>query len=103
MDAPDPETVAAALDLYMDELLEDDRTSFTFAEAEKLAIELGFSIATAVIKGLKARGLTMNERQPERKVRGFRSNNHNRYCDPNNKTHGGSGYEQISGFAGQTG
>ena len=103
MHAPNPKVVAEALDLFRDELLEDDRTSFTFAEAEKLAGELGFSVASVVIQGLKARGFTMVERQPDRQVRGFRSNNHNRYCDPTNKTHGGSGWEQITGFAGQNG
>ncbi len=100
---PDPKAVAALLDRFVDELLDDERTSFTFAEAEELSTELGFSTAVEVIKGLRARGCAMDERLPERKIRGFRSNSHDRYCDPENKAHGGSGWEQISGFAGQTG
>jgi len=100
---PDPKAVKEALDLFVADLLDDDRTSFTFQEAEGLAAELGFSTAVEVIKGLRERGCAMDERKPAREVRGFRANNHNRFCDPANKTHGGTGWEQINGFAGQSG
>lgn len=101
--SPDPKAVKEALDLFVVELEEDGRTSFTFQEAEALADELGFSTAVEVIAGLRGRGLAMDERKPAKRVRGFTANSHDRYCDPANKTHGGSGYEQINGFAGQTG
>lgn len=101
---PDPKTVAEALRLCRDELLEDERTSFTFEEAGKLANELGFSNSVEVIAGLKALGLEMEERQPARRVRGVRTSSNDRWFGPGAcKTHGGSGHEQITGFAGQRG
>ncbi len=104
MNAPDPKIVSDALEEFCDELLGNDRTSFTFGEAEKLAIELGFSLAAPVIKGLKDRGLSMDERTPPRRVRGFHSNSNDRWYGPGScPTSGGSGWEQISGFAGQQG
>jgi hypothetical protein len=104
MHAPDPETVSASLDEFRDELLGNDRTSFTFGEAEKLAFELGFSLAAPVIKGLKDRGLGMDERIPPRRVRGVRTSSNDRWFGPGScPTSGGSGWEQISGFAGQQG
>jgi len=102
--APKPEVVSAALVTFCEELLEDDRTSFLFKEAEALAFELGYSIATPVIQGLKKLGLDMIERLPPRKVRGVRTSSNDRYFGPgSSKCHGGSGHEQISGFAGQRG
>lgn len=104
MQAPNPEKVKSALEAFRDELLDDDRTEFTFGEAEKLAHELRFSTAAEVIRGLKALGLTMKERVPVKEVRGFNSNSHDRWYGKGScKTHGGSGWEQVTGFAGQEG
>jgi len=97
---PELESVEA----FAESLLDDERTEFTFEEATELAIALGFSVATPVIRALKEYGFRMAERQPERQVRGFHANNHDRWYGKGScPTHGGSGWEQISGFGGQTG
>ncbi len=85
-------------------LLDDDRTEFTFEEAEELAWALGFSVSTPVIVALKDYGFTMATRESERQVRGFHANNHDRWYGKGScPTHGGSGWEQISGSSGQEG
>jgi hypothetical protein len=97
---PELESVEA----FAESLLDDERTEFTFEEALELATALGLSVATPVIRALKEYGFRMEERQPERRVRGFRTNSHDRWTGPGScATHGGSGWEQISGFGGQTG
>lgn len=100
MEAPELRSVEA----FAEYLLDDERTEFTFEEATELAGALGLSVATPVIRDLKTYGFSMTPRQPERQVRGFHANNHDRWYGPGAcRTHGGSGWEQISGFGGQTG
>jgi hypothetical protein len=85
-------------------MLDNDRTEFTFEEATELSEALGFSIATPVVRALREIGFTMRERACEKRVRGFHANSHDRWTGPGAcKTHGGSGWEQITGFAGQRG
>jgi hypothetical protein len=88
------------LETFGEELLDNDRTSFTYQEAEVLAEKLE-CLPSAVIKALKDFGFTMETREPEKKVRGFRSNNNDRWSAY--PSHGGSGHEQINGFAGEVG
>lgn len=89
---------------FAEECLGNDRVEFTYEEALKLAREAGFSVALPAIQWLKDFGMTMAVREPAKSVRGFRSSNHDRYFGPGSSPmHGGSGYEQISGFAGQEG
>ena len=93
-----------SVEAFGEYLLADDRTSFTFEEACTVAESLGLSIPTPVIRGLKDYGFQMVERPTEKKVRGFRSNSHDRWSGPGAcKSYGGSGWEQINGFAGQEG
>ena len=80
--------------------MDDDRTSFTFTEADELAKTLQVSTAK-VIRDLKAYGLTYCGRPNEKSVRGFTSNSHDRWSG--NPCSGGSGWEQVTGFAGQEG
>jgi len=83
------------------DLVDDDRTSFTFAEADELAETLQVTTAK-VIRDLKAYGLTYEGRPNEKSVRGFTSNPHDRWYGPGSSpTHGGSGWEQIAGFGGR--
>jgi len=82
------------------DIMDDDRTSFTFAEADELAETLGV-LTAQVIRDLKAYGLTYDGRTTERKVRGFTTNSHDRWNG--NPCSGGSGWEQVTGFAGQEG
>lgn len=85
---------------FVEDLLGDDRTSFTYEEADGLGVALKCTTAK-VIRELTAYGLTYEGRPKEKKVRGFTSNCHDRW--QNSGCHGGSGWEQVSGFAGQEG
>jgi len=93
---PEYESVEA----FAEFLMADDRESFTYMEAD--LIGRGLKVATyVVIDGLKEYGFGYEGRASEKRVRGFRSNSHDRWqaypsC-------GGSGWEQISGFAGRSG
>lgn len=74
-----------------------------FSEIEAIANEVGIALGTMV--GLvKGYGLKIGKRAIVREVRGFKSNPHDRwYGKGSSPTHGGSGWEQITGFAGQNG
>lgn len=85
-------------------LLGEDRTSFTFAEACEVASAIGHSVPTIVIRALKAYGFTAEARPIERRVRTISTSSHDRYFGPgSSRTYGGSGWEQITGIAGQAG
>lgn len=96
---PSPEMTS--IESFGDFLLADDRTEFTFNEAVALAEALGQSVPVYVIKGLKALGFTMEPREVPKHVRGFTSNSHDRWSAY--PSHGGSGWQQIAGFAGDEG
>ena len=88
-----------AIEDFATELLEDERTSFTFEEAEALSDEVGVH-AYVVVRELKAVGFEMEPRVSERRVRGFNTSSHDRWYGPGScPTHGGSGWVQITGFA----
>ncbi len=99
-----PQALLARLDkmvvVFINDKLDDDEISFSFAEAEALAEEAEIHVSTVVAK-LRGLGLDYTGREVPKKVRGFTTNNHDRWqaCP----TSGGSGWEQISGFAGQRG
>ncbi len=95
-----PETVED----FANFLLDEDRTEFTFVEADRVARGLGLSVATSVIRQLKGYGFTMASRVEPPRVRGFLTSSHDRFYGPGScPTHGGSGWEQIAGFAGRAG
>ena len=94
----------ASVETFGEFLLDEDRTEFTYEEAVLIAKNLKHSVATLVIRDLKSYGFTMTERGIPKRVRGFTTSSHDRYYGPgSSKMHGGSGHEQISGFAGQKG
>lgn len=100
MGNPELESVEA----FGEYLLDNDRTTFTFEEACELAEAIGHSVPTLVIRSLKAYGFTPGVRCPEKRVRTISSSNHDRWFGPGSSpTHGGSGWEQITGFAGRQG
>jgi hypothetical protein len=104
MALPTKAELESAVLVLGEELLDNERMSFTFAEAEALADALGYSTATPVIRALKTIGFAMDERKPERRVRTVSSNPHDRWHGPGSSpTYGGSGWEQINGFAGDEG
>jgi hypothetical protein len=94
MDTPELTSVEA----FVEHLLDDDRTQVTFEETVELATALGQSIPTNVIHELQQYGIQVGERAISKRVRGFRSNSHDRWSAY--PSHGGSGWEQITGFAG---
>lgn len=93
-----------SIEAFGEFLLENERSSFTFEEAEELATALGLSMATPVIRALKEYGFTQEPRAIARHHRGFLTSSHDRFYGPGSSpSHGGSGWEQISGIAGQEG
>jgi hypothetical protein len=102
-DTATPEQYATAIEEFATDLVDDERASFTFEEADGLAETLKCTTAK-VIRDLRAYGLTYQGRPNEKRVRGFSSNPHDRWYGPgSSRTHGGSGWEQINGFGGQKG
>jgi len=88
------------VETFVEYLMAEERTMFSFSEADLVAQAM--KVATyKVIEGLKSFGFTYEGRSEPKKVRGFTSNSHDRWqaC----RSHGGSGWEQITGFAGQKG
>lgn len=80
--------------------MDDERTDFTHLELRALALnarQSGSKIRTA----LEAYGLSLRHREAHKTTRGFNSWDNNRWAG--NPCGGGSGHEQIRGFAGQTG
>lgn len=92
----------ASVEAFGEFLLDEGRTEFSFKEAETLAEGVGHSTTFYVIRALKVYGFTMSERAEPKRVRGMKTSSNDRWFGPgSSKSHGGSGGEQISGFAGQ--
>jgi hypothetical protein len=73
------------------------------ADVEQIAKHTGMG-NHAVIAALRGYGIALAERRPARHRRGFLTSSHDRWFGPGSSpTHGGSGYEQITGFAGARG
>lgn len=86
------------IEAFAEDLLDDDREDFTFEEASELADQLGCH-PSVIIRVLKEIGFGMRPRSKGSRVRGFRSNSHDRWTAY--PSHGGSGWSQITGFAGK--
>jgi hypothetical protein len=95
----EPENLTS-VETFVQTLVDNERTGFMPGEAQKLAIALHRSLPE-IIKELKDYGLTVVVNQRQAQARGFNSNDHNLFASMNH--HGGSGWEQVSGFAGQNG
>lgn len=87
-----------SVETFVQFLIDDERESFTHVELSALAARVRKS-HQALKKELESWGLTLEVRQKERKTRGINSKDHDRWeaCP----TFSGSGWNQISGFAGQ--
>jgi len=91
------------VELFIQFCEEDDREEFTHVELRALALNTQQS-GSKIRPMLEAAGLTLAARLPEKKVRGFGSNSHDRWSGPGScQSHGGSGNDQIQGFAGRRG
>jgi len=92
-----------SIESFVDFLMEDERTSFNHDELGQLAYSLRRSLRE-LRHELEGWGLALEARPHERAVRGINSNPHDRWYGPGAcRTHGGSGWEQITGFAGRRG
>jgi hypothetical protein len=97
---PQDEPEYASVEALAEFLMDDNRDSFSVEDVIKLA-ERTQGSNLKIIHELKAYGLKMVARQPVRVVRGFKSNSHDRWTAY--PSHGGSGWEQITGCAGKPG
>lgn len=92
----------AVLSLALEVEDDDNRKVVSFEECDAVAEALGCH-ASCITRGLRALGFETVRAIP-RRVRTISSNSNDRWFGPGScPTHGGSGYEQISGFAGQKG
>lgn len=89
-----------SVELFIQFCEEDDRETFTHVELRALAMNTQQS-GSKIRPLLEAAGLSLALRAPEKKIRGFTTNQHDRWQVSGN--HGGSGGDQILGFAGRRG
>lgn len=93
----------AAVEAICEDALDNDQTSVEYTEIEAVAEEVGLHVTT-LIGMVKALGLRVGPREKVKEVRGFTANSHDRWHGKGScPTHGGSGWEQIIGFAGKPG
>ena len=96
----DPET--ESVEAFAEYLLDDERDSFTFDEVSLLNTKLGMR-RDQIVKELEGYGLTYEPRGTEKRVRGFKTSSNDRWFGPGSMdSHGGSGADQICGFAATT-
>ncbi len=89
------------IEVFVEYLMSDDQTMFQLSDVEQIAFALRRNQST-IIAELKSYGLAMVPRTPPKAVRGFTTNNHDRWYGPGAaRSYGGSGHEQIAGWAGQ--
>lgn len=97
--APEYESIETFVQYVMDE----DRTMFDHNDLGELACGLQRS-RCKVREELEGFGLTLAPRAFEKRVRGFTTSSNDRWFGPgSSNSHGGSGWEQIAGFAGRKG
>lgn len=84
------------------QLLEDEeRNIFTHVELQKLSLGTN-TFYREILRRLIKDGFHLKERTSPRHIRTFSTPSHDRWFGPGSSpTHGGSGWEQISGFAGR--
>lgn len=88
------------IDEFIEDLMGDERNSFTFDEAEQVAKKTRCNTAH-VIKRLQEFGLKYEGRPVPKRIRGFSANSHDRWSGPGSSpTHGGASTDVISGFSG---
>lgn len=93
---PELESVETFVQYCMDE----DRFTFTHLELRALALNCKLS-GSKIRADLEGYGMSLGERVVAKQIRGFTANNNNRW--QGNPCAGGSGHDQINGFAGRNG
>jgi len=93
----------ASVEDFVEFLWDDDRTEFDWRHLNCLASRTGKS-NRALRQELEGWGLKLAERKRPNKTRGFQTSSHDRWYGPGSSpTHGGSGWEEITGMAGRKG
>lgn len=89
-----------SVEVFVAECLDDERDSFTTADMQALNRATQMRLSD-IRKALEGYGLLFVPRAFQRPVRGFQTGSNDRFFGPGSeKMHGGSGWEQINGFAG---
>jgi hypothetical protein len=97
--APEYESIESFVQYVMDE----EQDQFTHEDLGELAYGLQRS-RNKVRADLESYGLKLAPRAFEKRTRGFTTSSNDRWFGPGSSPmHGGSGWEQINGFAGQKG
>ena len=92
-----------SIETFVEECLDDERDFFTTADMQALNAATQTRLQD-VRKALEGYGLRFVPREPKRRVRGFSDNPHDRWHGPgSDRTFGGSGQDQINGWAGPKG
>jgi len=89
-----------SVETFVQECLDDDRDYFTTADMQALnrATQKRLQVVRVELEGY---GLKFVPRKPPKRVRGFQTGSNDRFYGPGaDKMYGGSGWEQINGFAG---
>ena len=88
----------ASVEAFAEDLIDDDRETYTPEEADYLAECLRTSVSK-LRKELRGYGLEMTAREVVREVRTFSTSSHDRWYGPGSSaTHGGSGVDSDYGI-----
>jgi len=95
--------ITSEVSSLVEDLLDNDETEAPWHLLDSIAAELGCA-TYAVIDEAKRQGLSVGQRGTVKRVRTISSNSHDRWSGPGScPTHGGSGWQQVAGFAGDEG
>lgn len=93
----------SSIEAFVELCMDDEKYTFTFEDVCEIAVQIQMS-RNVVIRQLQDYGLAYQGRPVVRAVRGFTTSSNDRWFGAgSSKTHGGSGHEQIGGFAGRKG
>lgn len=93
------DTEYSSVEDFVQYCMDDDRTTYTTDDLIQLADALD-GAPRLLRRELAGYGLTLCPRAPERRVRGFTTSSNDRWYGPGSSpTHGGSGGDQIEGWA----
>lgn len=101
LDPTDPDL--QTIESFVESCMDDDHPQFNWQHLAVLAWNLRRDRSKIRLE-LESYGLRFIERPNVRRIRTFKDNPHDRWFGPGScPTHGGSGWEQIEGFAGREG
>lgn len=86
-----------SIENFVEQLVDEDRTTYSRAELLELAESLKLQTPQVVYQ-LETYGLKVEAFKPERNVRTYSDNPHNLWSHPDMQCGGGSGGDAIMGF-----